>query len=206
MNNQTRNSRRLEYGPTSPVESHRGERAGIIIDVVVPILQAFTVGILTACVVVAFVNLIYNSGEFPFWVGSGVVSFAAFLWILKVQYSMGVEILDLITAFLMALLAGFFCWAFARVATWARRSWLSMWTFGAFVFLLSFFLHLELTLLQRLGQPWQFQRQAIWGAVRTLAEYWGKRERKKSRLGPIAHTGRETKQDHHHTVRQLRKQ
>ncbi len=171
----------------TPVESRRQEQGGVVIDVVVPLLQSFVVAIIAASVLIAFLNLVFDAGELPFWVGSGTVALASFLWVL---WARDTDPLSLVSAVLMALLAGFFCWALARVATWAKRDWLRMWTLAAFSFLLTFWLHIELTLLQRLAQPWQFQRQSLWGTFRTLAEFWGKKTRPREPvLRPIANTG-----------------
>ena len=171
-----RNPGGLDVGSKTPIESHRNEKGGIVIDVVVPVLQSGVVAILAAAAVQAFVNLIYDSGELPFWIGTGVVSLSAFLWVLRVQYSYGVTWLDGLAALLMSLIAGVFCWSFAAVITWSKRTWLNAWTFSAFVFLLVFYVHLEMTLLQRLAQPWQFQRQAIWKTLQDVATHWLKKE------------------------------
>lgn len=176
----------------TPVESSRDEKAGVIIDVVIPILQSFVVGLLSAAVLVAFVNLVYDAGELPFWIGSGTIALSSFVWIILVQYDIGITPLDLVAAFLMSLLGGFFCWSFARVATWAKQSWLSMWTLAGFVFLLVFLAHLWLSLIQRLAQPWQFQRKAIWETIKELGVFWGKKQRRQSARPPMVKTGRET--------------
>jgi len=168
--------RQIDVDQTTPVQSERREQSGILVDVVVPLLQSFAVAALAAAVLVAFVNLVYDAGEFPFWVGSGIVGFSAFLWVLVVQWDKGVSPLDLLTALLMSVLAGFFCWAFARVATWSKSGWLNIWLLASFAGILVFYLHVELTLLQRLAQPWQFQRKAIWETIRDVLTFWLKKE------------------------------
>jgi len=187
-------TRGLDVDQRTPVESRRDERGGVHIDVTVPVLQSATVAAIAALLLVALVILVHDAGELAFWTGSGIISLSAFLWTIACQYDGGVTPLDLVSAFLMSMLGGFFCWAFARVATWANADFVQMCKLSAFVFLLVFYAHIQMTLLQRLAQPWQFQRKAIWETFKTLAEYWGKRTqpRQPPPPGPIANTGSRT--------------
>ena len=70
----------IDRGTKSPAEVEETRRAGKVLDVTVPVLQARWVAISIAALVASFIWCIVAWGAMVFWAVTFVVGFATFIW------------------------------------------------------------------------------------------------------------------------------
>lgn len=188
----------------TPGEIDETRTAGRELNVNVPRLQALYTSLALASILPAFLFAVAAWGEMALWAVWFIVGAATFLWwiwcaarTVKVDDDgserMGVDLRDVATGVFVTLFLGFLAWCLWAVVDWLTPGvvlpeWLEwvrpVWRYAApitsamsLVFAVWNWLHLEVSLLQRLLMPSTMQETYVWRAVGNLLEHWGKRER-----------------------------
>jgi hypothetical protein len=170
----------------TPAEITEERKAGVALDVRVPVLQARWAAFALACVIASSLAAIVALGPVAFWVAAFIVSASAFLWalLLASTWEDGITLLDIGGAFALALLAGFAAWCLAQVATfvgfdlsgfplWVRKA-SAVASLVALVFSLAFYVHVEVAFAQELAL---FRSPFVEKAIGEILTHHGKRWR-----------------------------
>ncbi len=184
------NTRRVDIDRASPVESRRDERASIRTDATVPTIQSVIVALAFVLLVDSVFWFIIIIEPVTFIGGVAVVGVLAVLWMLLSAERMTPFLL--VVAFTITGMGGVVTWSLLDVATFIFADRLRVAVFSLVLFSASLWFHLETTLLQRLAQPWQFQRMYFWKGLMSFLEWKWKREPPRNNRQPMVKTGRPT--------------
>lgn len=193
----------IDRQPT-PGEIDETRPAGRELNVTVPRLQALYTSIAVASILPAFLFTVAAWGRmalFALWFIVGAATFLWWIWCaartVKIgddgSERMGVDLRDVLTGAAVTLFVGFLAWCLWTVVDWLTpgvslpewMAWaLPIWQHVApvasamsLIFAVWNWLHLEVSLLQRLLMPLTMQETYIWRALGSLLEHWGKREK-----------------------------
>lgn len=165
-----------EFGARTPVETRSREIVSKETQVKIPRAQAFWVALsLSVAVLVSAISPIML-GERIFYIATGTMALAAFLW--SVQFEK--DWMDRISLPFLVGLVAWCLWKFSDVAGWrVPEAWQpipALLSLASLVFWWMFTGALWLTFVQRLGIPQLHQQQYIWRAVGNVLEWALKRD------------------------------
>ena len=193
-------SRQIEIDRKTPVEVEELRRAGVSLDVLVPVAQSRWAALSIAMLIASFIWCVIALGPMVFWATAFIVGLTTYIWFLRQaarfeyeteegEWERRVTAGDVVTALLLTLLIGFVAWSLWRVISFLApelelspmvRKVQALLSLLSLIFSVSFFIHLELAFIQELAQRSPFQEQFIWEAVGELLKGRKKDEAKET--------------------------